>query len=1124
MSAIDLINHLERTGDLSRKMAEKLRKQVLNVGKPISARKVAKQLVKNGVIDEARAKAALNALSPAKRRDDDLELLPDTDESLEMVKIVDTLPPRANTVSTSPTRAELPVAMPVEIEVEPSKAEHAVTDAIEHVEQAEQSAPAVSTRRKRRRYTGQRWDSPLMLVGGGSLVLLLIVGAALWFWLARGTADEAYKLADDEYRAENYAQAAGKFQSFAHDYPDNEKASLALVRAALSQILAEVSKKNWHQAYQTLRAELPRIESEARPELASILPNIMRGFAELAEQADDLKTAEQQFQHAQDTLREINNSSYLPTRFRTDLQPRLDSIDAILKTVERRINRDKDLESRLREIDSAIEQVNTAAAFTIHRELLRQYPELEARPELRQAVERIVMKDRERVTSADQVPTPAADDHPRSARASVVLASRRGSSIPLSDGTTLFMLARGSVYGIRASNGEVLWRRCVGFDTTVAPVPLSQEAAADVLVVDSRHHELMRLNGASGQLVWRLTCPGPIAQPVLDKNLALVSCDAGATGVMLAVDVDTGNVVRSAKFPMPLNSPVARDPQGPAIYQPGTHSSVFVLDAETFTCRDAIYLGHGSGSIVVPPAILMNHVLVAENPAPSFSLLHVLGPDPEHDGQLKPMMKPKRLDGQVVVPMIVFGKRVLVTTERGGLEVFELDSRNPESPLSQVVEGVAGSSDKSTISQSHAEEGQLWLADHQLVRFDLQASRRALVRKWIRDKGDIFQGPMRRIGDYLVHTRQRQGKLGVTVAAFAMNSDGQPIWETDLGVPPAGEVFPNVAKQRVGVLSANGELYWLGRTELQAGMIDKPHGRALDADLPILDHTIDLGNERFVAFDVDQPNTYVYHDPTAAIPLRKIAFGLGTDRVTTGPIAFGDKLLVMTATASVHVIDPATGLPAVHEFQPTLTAGSEDAWPRGVFSSTDRQAILSDGKRRLFKLALEPGTPPKLVAAAQADSEIKPAGQLARSGDTVFAIQHVSPADEIVAFRATDLTSLADRWPLNGRCVWGPETIGDVVLVTSDAGDVHCLDSEGKQLWQSSLPHGALVGRPAIVKVGLAIASVDGFISILDPRSGQMKHDIELGEPLGRGPVEFGNGLVVLAADGTLHVVTIPEE
>jgi hypothetical protein len=63
------------------------------------------------------------------------------------------------------------------------------------------------------------WDSPLMLIGGGALGVILVLFALLFYALTRGSAAELFSKAEEEYRAGSYSNALGIYEQFLKQYP-----------------------------------------------------------------------------------------------------------------------------------------------------------------------------------------------------------------------------------------------------------------------------------------------------------------------------------------------------------------------------------------------------------------------------------------------------------------------------------------------------------------------------------------------------------------------------------------------------------------------------------------------------------------------------------------------------------------------------------------------------------------------------------------------------------------------------------------------------------------------------------------------------------------------------------------
>lgn len=1138
MSALDLVELLHQKGLIADKVRAKLIAQIEGASKPISPKKIGKALVKKGLLDSATVHSAIEEVERgASDTKDDLGFAP-IDEPKDKVEVVE---PESMAVDDELGLAEpidekepapavvTSVSEPV-VEVPP--AGEVVADEFdqdlhgEHDADETEGMEAAATggkRRRRKKYTSNRWDSPLMLVGGGSLILLVALGGVLWFLMTRETAQEAYDNAEESYRQQAYIQAASKYAEFAEKFSGDDNASAARVKLKLCHIWNDVTNNNWEAALTKVQTELPTIAHEeaidtARGELSSILPRMYRGFAETAKAAETSEAAQTNLDFANATLAEIDNSSLLPTSYRKDLQPRIDAITKTIDEVKYRINKDKELAVAIENINAAVEQGETGTAHEIRREFLNKYTLLDGSDlaALNETIEAITAMEMSRVQPLADPPAVLTDDHPVASDIRITLASRTGGSDPsVSDQGLAYVQVRGSIYALQPNDGSVVWRRFVGFESDVAPVTMGQGPANDVIAVDTRRGEIARLSAADGSIKWRIPCEGELTQPVRSENQLHFTCSDNQTGKLIAVNDQTGETIGGAQFPMPItvSGLVTSKNQ---IIQPGAHSSVFVLNSQSMECTDVTYIGHGNGTIVAPPVELLEHIVIAENPAPSFSLLHLLAPDPENDGKLREIVKPIRLRGRVVVPMITEGKRLIVTTDLGAVQVFELDPRDVNAPLAESVTGVAAVDGEPTTGHAFFHNGKLWVGDRQLTRYDLQASLRSLNRKWIQNKGDRYIAPFQRIGNLLIAVRQPEDRRGATVTAIKIannNEDGEDIWEVDLGVPPVGNVF--IQDQTLNIVTANTDLFRLGRDELKLPVVDKASARIPSAKPPILSDSVDVGNGIRVFVSESTPDQIVVFEPNSS-GIQLVGLNMAGDRPTTMPVGFQSGLVVPSSSGAVYIFDPKTGKSAAHEFQPSLSAGQTVDWPRPVAVGSD--LIIPDGAGQIYRVTLESQPQPHLAAAGQSATEIKPVGTLAAAGETVYGIQRGTGSDDVVAVDANSLTTSANRWSLDGRVAFGPVNVGDVVMVSSDSDVLLCLDASQNEVWRTQLPNGPLAGPPALVNGNYIIASINGIVSRLDAKTGEEVAQFDVGEPLGSGVTQYGSRSIALGSDGTLHV------
>ena len=113
--------------------------------------------------------------------------------------------------------------------------------------------------------------------------------------------------------------------------------------------------------------------------------------------------------------------------------------------------------------------------------------------------------------------------------ASVILATKSGQDQIAGLGNEMLIhLIDGTIYGVRASDGHVVWQRYVGVETLIGPVWLEEENKSDVIAVDSQNHDLLRLSFQDGSEVWRVNIGEPFAQANVTPIGLLVTTHSAA--------------------------------------------------------------------------------------------------------------------------------------------------------------------------------------------------------------------------------------------------------------------------------------------------------------------------------------------------------------------------------------------------------------------------------------------------------------------------------------------------------------------------------------------------------------------------------------------------------------------
>ena len=975
----------------------------------------------------------------------------------------------------------------------------------------------------KKRFKKNVWDSKLLLVGGGALGVLILVGVVLFFILKRETAAEMLEAADEDYRSGAYAQAINKYERYLKRFPDDPNVSKARVRIGTAQLWQLVDSRDKRPALEAAGKILPQIENEdafgdARAELATILPDIAEGFSSQAKAEADIDKAQEFVDLAKKAMAFVDNPSYIPTSLRKTIENRINAINEDILLAERNINRTKRLDEAVVAIRAAADAGNTVEAYQKRRELLGEYPELEQDPKLLEAVQVITEKERGLVKAVEEAIEASSEDHPAPSDFQVALASRKGEGAAGSDKQVMFFLARGAVYGLQATTGKVLWRRFVGHETLTAPQPLSGQIGAHVIAVDSRRNELLRLNDQTGELEWRLPVGEPFSDPVIHgKNVLL----ATGSGQVISVDSETGQALKHIAIPQRLQvSPGTSKLRH--LYQPGEHSNLYVLDEESLECKEVYYLGHKPGTIEASPVMALGHLFVAVNSGEDYCDLNVLAVD-ENGLSAKPAMKPIRLKGRIMVTPILTGARVIVVTDLGAIHVFEVNAANPDLPVQDAVEPLVGSFSAPLTGYPVLDGGRLFVGDNQFTKYEVQTSRNKLLSQWIKNKRDIFVGPPHVIGDTVYHLRRRQDSPSYTASAVQAD-DGKVLWEVDLATP-AALLAVDLQKKMIHSISAGAELFEVTTDDFQVGTLDEPAAVAIGAARTVaFSEATPMDGDRWAFTSPQDRKRMVVYDPksvsaTGRLQARAIK-AAGDANSTAPPVYFDGGLLLPLDNGQVVLVDPETGDSKIQPFQARLEGGMKVQWRRpAVIGSDGKEFVIADNRQKLYRVGIKAQGQPHLAELAQAGLEVEIVSALAAAGDTVYGVVRGSGGDTVVSFAAADL-SVGTEWALEGRIVWGPEPMGDVVLMASDQEGVLCFETGQKQRWTSPLTYGALAGRPLEQDSDFILTSVGGVVWRVSGADGTEIQKNELGEPLGGGAVPFGSRLLLSGSDGTLHVVS----
>lgn len=999
----------------------------------------------------------------------------------------------------------------------------APTDPLASAEMLGETPQAKQPKKKK---PGNVWDSPLLLLGGGGLGVMIIMFGLLFYSLTRGSAAELFAKAEADYQAGSYGSAIKGYETFLKKYPDNPDASLARVRRGMAG-LRQVTDggKNPRQGLKTAKELLPQIEvedkfNEARIELSSILPDIADGFAEEASSAEGMAKKEELVQLANEAMELVNNPSYIPASLRKDREARIAGILDKLKVAERSIDQDKELAVAVGKIAAASEQGNAAAAYKVRADLLKVYPALEVNPDLVAAIQQVGERERQLVQVSEPA-TAALTEEAAPLGAPVVLAQRQGPA-PSGGGeaTPVFVLAEGSVYSLDLATGQIFWRRHVGYQTLANPLPLAGGDATDALVVDARNQELLRLKGASGSLVWRQPIGEAFAAPVISGERIYVTTRKGR---VLEIDAATGEISRQAQLPqgalVPLSVEKAQAGQRPArLFQLGEHSTLFVLKGDTLEGLESYYLGHKAGAIFVPPVTVLDQVLVAESPGDNYTLLHVLSTDAKTK-RLTAVGRPFRLRGRIVTPLGVSGRRVAAITDLGQIAVYEVDAANKEQPVRQIG-GMEAGEKSALLAHCTLEGNRLWIGGKRCTLLEIQAALQQIGRKWTLHQDDSLIGPLQVSGQTLVHVRRRAGWPGLVVEGCGA-ADGQTLWTNQIAVPVVA-LEVSESRKAVDVLAGSGRLYSLSGEQLKGGVVESPTFSPPPGSGPaILAEATQSADGQTLVWTEDRAGgrVFTYDTASGASPAATV---LPANAAPAAPAQLlGGRLLVPLAGGSLALFDSGSGMQTIQPFVPPLTPEALPRWSRPAILPDETGCLISDGRRAVYQVTIKNQPQRHLDGTAEVPTEPPVVSSLVAAGGAIWGWTRSDAADAIAQFDPQTLS--VAQLPLQGRVRSGPFAIGGLMLVEAEPEGLMCLEAGPKIRWQQPLVHGPLAGAPLALADGdLLVIYQAGVVSRVSAESGDELATTRVDQPLGAPARVLGTSVFLSGSDGVLHRAAVP--
>ncbi|HZT83305.1 MAG TPA: PQQ-binding-like beta-propeller repeat protein [Gemmataceae bacterium] len=1072
-------------------------------------------------------------------------------------------------VPEKPSLADLPVELPPGA-WEPPPVRRGRAGAAEHEPAPEEVVPHAAPAKRRR--------ASLYMIGIVGVFLLVIGVAVAGAWVViSGAEGRLARSAKRDYDEKLFASAAGKYQQLLEKFPESADADDYQFMQELSELRAEVAavpgdvptSLDELEKFLKHRAQDPRF-SEHAPDVGHDLVAQLRRYADDLAGSPDV-AGRPVLARAERLIEQLGQS--VPA---ADRQKLAESFAAAREAVARAERRKAAL-ARLDQLPARADGIK-AALQILKEEGLEQDPDASDR------LNKLFEGHAASVTYTEDPAELTRGRRGEDTEPSLVISAPVGPRHSRDDDDPVVLaLARGVLYGLHASSGDIRWALRVGIDTANLPVRVPRTPSdPEMFLVLSADTETLIALDSGGEQLWRYRLSGPcLGRPTVIGRRAYVPT---YDGQVHEIELARGHLLGRWNLGQRLTVGGARQEGTGLVYFPADDFCVYVLDVERKRCQAVLYSGHPAGSLRCEPI-----VAAGRDPAmPSFLILaQTEGLDALHlrtfalpiqDRHAKPLaMQPEpRLRGWSWFAPYHDLENVVLVTDAGKLGLFGIrQARNQDNPLFPRVPPQAGSGElgvdldsllppegaarsRAQIAHAAAEDNFWVLANGKLGRLEVLFTDAAgpqvfPAREWAQPLPlgsplhaaqafeHDFDGPGSKNVTLLLVTQApgRQACLATAVDA----ESGKVRWQRQLGVvcrgaPLAlgGEVLAH--DQGGGLLPFGSSQYerqpgWLSGGRLAGAGLDDGPGQP-----PVLLP----GPDGLTAYQIATPGK------GGSIVIRRYQAGrdkergavkefppieLGAGVTLAGTPAVGEGgILLPLSDGSILKVPLEGGRPA-----------EGPAWRRDnlnpdlrthlVWLSAD-EFVATDGGRGLNRWRWPAGQSWSALPKDKPDRE--PSKELpARivSAPAVLPGGHglaelcVADADGVVhLLRAKgEALDVVRSWPVKGRVTAGPFVRGRHIGCVVDRRRLVWIDpNKAEPVWDYKAAE-AIVGEPQLAGGVVLVADQGGHFVGIDPAAGRPRspgYTLKANVAPAAAPVGFGAKQVFAPlADGTVLLLSL---
>ncbi|HZZ82621.1 MAG TPA: PQQ-binding-like beta-propeller repeat protein, partial [Gemmataceae bacterium] len=872
----------------------------------------------------------------------------------------------------------------------------------------------------------RRW-APLVI--GAMLAILGIVALIGWRSISQSIASnekERFDAAKALYDKREFADASAALQKMHRDFPDSIDSKKYRFLAELSDVREAVYR--YHESPDELSKSLQRVLQFAT--VYKDDPLLRKRESDVWETLDDLarqltKAAESdksspQLAQARRAWSEAKRFQPPPNKSKSERERTFEEDWA---RIDKMLAEHHERERVIATIKKHIEKAT--AAGVQESLLLAEKTKRTSESEIRGLLNDLFKAQREQVVfepaSLDSKQNVAAEDDLPSLSITPTVAFTRPVAV---SGPLVLALARGVLYALEPTKGELRWARRVGIDTHVLPLRVPADAITPelLLVLSSDQRSLSAVIADTGETFWQTPLSGAcLGTPVLVDRQVLVATVGGRID---EIEIAEGRRLGSYEVGQPLPLGGIRQPGTPLVYFPGDEFCLYAFDITKRSCTNILYTRHRAGTLPGLPTFVragkQSLLLWSERRGPGQAEIkpYALPLTEPEQAPIKPRIA---IDGLSASPSLL-GDRLSVLSETGMLSLWSYHQKGTRDPLLFPLLkhdfALEASKRPGRCEVVHGDADNLWALTHgHLHRIELAFdSKRGpdLVARWTQPVklGNLLhaaQAAREPDGTHVLFlTTQAEDHPTCLCSAIDANA-GKILWQRQLGAIP--QDAPQIVDTHV-VLPES-----LGLLRIAIGKSDKRWTSAGDW---LLQESWRGANHTLLT----TPNSIVRL--SWATGDKKLRVQIGSDKLRAldvelpapphgTPAIIDQHLLLPLYNGIIARIDLQTG--SLVNGPDWRAVGAEDQSLGHILPLTTSDFIATDGSRGLQRISTD-GKAWDKRASAQLAFRITAAPVLVSDGGKPGIC--VADASDTLTLLDADRLTVLRRWPIAGKITAGP--------------------------------------------------------------------------------------------------------